>query len=89
MLWSSFEEALGKFELDKVKDNDLQNLFVITYIDDNRKQVAAPAIADPNIFERLGKHFSDWARDINTGLNKICPKCEFSDDSLFLTFKIH
>ena len=86
MLWSSFEEALGKFELDKVKDNDLQNLFVITYIDDNREQVAAPAIADPNIFERLGKHFSDWARDINTGLNKICPKCEFPDGSLFLTF---
>lgn len=86
MLWSSFEEALGKFELDKVKDNDLQNLFVITYIDDNREQVAAQDIADPNIFERLGKHFSDWARDINTGLNKICPKCEFPDGSLFLTF---
>ena len=66
--------------MDKVKDNDLQNLFAITYIDDdNREQVVAPAIADPNIFESLGKLFSDWARDINTGLNKICPKCEFPD----------
>lgn len=87
MLWCSFEEALGKFDMDEIKNNDLQNLFVITYIDDDgNKNVTVPSVADPNIFERLGNHFSDWAKDINIELCSVSPKYVFPDDSLFLTF---
>ena len=87
MLWYSFEEALGKFDMDEVKNNDLQNLFVITYTDDDSDEyVTVPSIADPNIFERLGNHFSDWAKDINIELCSVSPKYVFPDDSLFLTF---
>lgn len=87
MLWSSFEEALGNFDLDEVKNNDLQNIFVITYTDENEEDhFVGPDIADPDIFGRLGSLFSEWAKDINKDLDKVHPKYEFPDDSLFLTF---
>lgn len=87
MLWGSFEEALGNFDLDEVKNNDLQNFAVITLIDeDGKEHYIGPDIADPDIFGRLGRLFSEWAKDINKELGKVNPKYKFPDDSLFLTF---
>lgn len=87
MLWSSFEEALGQFDINKVKNNDIQNLYVIEYYkDENNKRSVIPMVADSNIFQRIGLYFSEWARENNKQLQNVKSDLKFTEGTLFITF---
>lgn len=83
LLWSNFEEALGMMDIEKIKNTNLGNLYLVFTSD---SKYIGSRLADADIFSRLGCYFSEWAKDNNKDLKRILPIYPFEDRSLYINF---
>lgn len=79
LLWSNFEEALGKFDKEQLLNHGFEDAYVL-FVDNE----PVCSILELHFLRKLGKLFADWAREISyEGCHS---DIDLASDARFITF---
>lgn len=87
LLWSSFEDALGEYDVNKARHWGMEDLYfveVTEFGEDNERTILSPIdTVDVDISSIVTGPFTEWIQSIGTPTTKVF---ELDKDALFLSF---